>query len=410
MDDLYTIKGEMDELLRHVKFNQALMKDIYRTQVGFINKNDQHMEFFGGNLTGVHTLTFAPKDYNVVYNDLLKIDSEDIRNVIKKSPSIIQTAEVMTDPFNHAMMYMTHRFLTSPFLNDEGKKNAAMYSMMYLHMKILVNLYNNWFEFNVDEKLARAAYSNMSNRFILKQLGSWQALLEYRSSEFITEGGNNKRYAKLIDYTKDYEVITLITDARGGIAEYLKNIYSVIMSTHKSGEKIDYTSPIGTTQEGDDTIKDKIGGIDSYINYFMSVVNDRNTFIKQNLVEISLRVMHTMQRNGFIETLEWITKACGSKDYPYVETFIRDSLQHSYNYLADNGIDPYNPKNIAVVLDKLKGMYTSSRSTDETLLRLREVGLLLIKDATGKTNEQTASAIRNGIFIYLSLRLFIRTD
>ena len=373
MDDLYTIKGEMDELLRHVKFNQALMKDIYRRQVGFINKNDQHMEFFGGNLTGVHTLTFAPKDYNVVYNDLLKIDSEDIRNVIKKSPSIIQTAEVMTDPFNHAMMYMTHRFLTSPFLNDEGKKNAAMYSMMYLHMKILVNLYNNWFEFNVDEKLARAAYSNMSNRFILKQLGSWQALLEYRSSEFITEGGNNKRYAKLIDYTKDYEVITLITDARGGIAEYLKNIYSVIMSTHKSGEKIDYTSPIGTTQEGDDTIKDKIGGIDSYINYFMSVVNDRNTFIKQNLVEISLRVMHTMQRNGFIETLEWITKACGSKDYPYVETFIRDSLQHSYNYLADNGIDPYNPKNIAVVLDKLKGMYTPSRSTDETLLRLREV-------------------------------------
>ena len=115
-----------------------------------------------------------------------------------------------------------------------------------------------------------------------------------------------------------------------------------------------------------------------------------------------------MQRRGFVKVLEWMSENTNGKNSEDLDLFIREVVRHSYTYLMDNGLNPELGKDMPQILAKLKGMYLSSRSTDETLLKLRDVGMTVITAATGKTNEQTGAAIRNGLFLYLSLRTFTR--
>ena len=155
-------------------------------------------------------------------------------------------------------------------------------------------------------------------------------------------------------------------------------------------------------------IKDRVGGVESMIDYLFNIIHDKRSFIREDLVDIVCRVMHTMQRRGFVKVLEWVSETANTKNSEDLDLFIREVIRHSYTYLMDNGLNPELGKDMPQILAKLKGMYMSSRSVDETLIRLREVGMGIITASTGKTNEQTGAAIRNGIFLYLSLRTFTR--
>mgnify|MGYP000662071918 CR=1 FL=1 len=54
-----TIKGVFERVCEHVKFDVALAQRVIEFQIAFVNKNEEHMAFFGGNLTGVHVVRFT---------------------------------------------------------------------------------------------------------------------------------------------------------------------------------------------------------------------------------------------------------------------------------------------------------------------------------------------------------------
>ena len=401
-----TLKELFDSHLSKLKFDKKMLDQFYRLQVKYVNKNDQHMSFFGGNLTGVHQLSFTPGEYNAIYQDILDIDVDAIREQITHVPDIVMSRKVTSDPFNLTMSYCIHRFLSSPLLDEKNRHRGALQVALFFSYKLYTNMANEWFKFPVDERLATATYVNLSNRFLLKQLGSWQALFNYRAEEYI--GKDSIHYKPLLQYRDDGLILNAIADHRGRIADYLKNIYAVTVETHANGERIDYNSSIGTDIEGQEMIKDRVGGVESMIDYLFNIIHDKRSFIREDLVDIVCRVMHTMQRRGFVKVLEWVSETANTKNSEDLDLFIREVIRHSYTYLMDNGLNPELGKDMPQILAKLKGMYLSSRSTDETLLKLRDVGMAVITAATGKTNEQTGAAIRNGLFLYLSLRTFTR--
>lgn len=401
-----SLKELFDTRLGKLKFDKKMLEQFYRLQTKYVNKNDQHMTFFGGNLTGVHTLSFTPAEYNGLYQDILGLDVEDVRSGLVNVPDIVMSRKVTSDPFNLTMSYCIHRFLSSPLLDDKSRHKGAVQAALFFSYKLYTNMANEWFKFQVDERLATATYINLSNRFLLKQLGSWQALFNYRAEEYV--GVDSIHHKALKQYVDDPAILNAISDHRGRIADYLKNIYSVMVETHESGERIDYSSSVGTDIEGQEMIKDRVGGVESMIDYLFSIIHDKRSFIREDLVGITCRVMHTMQRRGFVKVLEWMSENTNGKNSEDLDLFIREVVRHSYTYLMDNGLNPELGKDMPQILAKLKGMYLSSRSTDETLLKLRDVGMAVITAATGKTNEQTGAAIRNGLFLYLSLRTFTR--
>ena len=58
--------------------SKELQERLTDFQIRFITKNQEHMEFFGGNLTGVQVVRFTPSDMDKFFIDVLEVEEEDI--------------------------------------------------------------------------------------------------------------------------------------------------------------------------------------------------------------------------------------------------------------------------------------------------------------------------------------------
>lgn len=399
-----TLDEIFDTLLSDVKYNQQLATDLYRFQVKFVNKNEEHMAFFGGKLLGVHVVRFTEQDFSNFF-DIVDVDPNQIsRAIVDHVPEIKGTWKVTNDILSMTTMYLIHKFLTTNLIDDIKRERAALDVALIFHYRWIAALIRDYFRFPADPKLAEATYANLSNRFLIKRLKNWQDVLSYRASEML--GVTSIHRNTLLKFNNNSDIIYCVNDTQGRIRDMVKNIYSEMVHTHNSGDRIHTTTGNTIDTDGVDVIKDRIHGLEIYTNYLLSVVSDKNSFIKQELIQVIVKVMYTMQERGFKLVLEWMSDNIGTK--PQIEKFIRLVLIHSFNYLAEHGSVLKNTKDLAGMLAKLKGIYNSSRSSDPELLQLRDLGTQLIADSIGKTNEQTVAAIRTGIMLYVCLRAYTK--
>lgn len=400
-----TIIEVFDEHFSHLKFNQHLATLVYRFQVWFVNKNEEHMAFFGGKLLGVQVVRFTSQDFSRFFDEVANIDPSRIKNdILHDVDDIKDNFKVAGDVFSLTCFYFIYRFLNSPLLDEKKRQRAAMDCALICQYRWIAALIRDYFIFPADPKLAQATYANLSDRYIIKKVGSWQEVMCYRAERLLSDDGIHKQ--TLHRFNDDLAIIYAVEDTQGRIRDMVKNIYGEMMKASRSGEKIHTTGSTAIDADGADIIKDRIHGVDSYITYILMTIPDRGSFIKSELVAVISQVMHTMQERGFVKVLEWMSDNIST--HPEIEALVRSVLIHSFNYLLDHGHVLKNTKDLAGLLVRLKGVYVSSRSTDTDLLQLRTTGTELIANAIGKTNEQTVAAIRTGIFLYICLRSYTK--
>lgn len=399
-----TLDEVFDEHLGHLKFNQALATELYRFQVRFVNKNEEHMAFFGGKLLGVHVVRFSDQDFTNFF-DIIDIDPDKITHeIVHHIPEIKGTWKVTNDVLSMTTMYLIHKFLTTNLMSEEKRERVALDIALIFNYRWIAALIRDYFRFPADPKLAQATYANLSNRYLIKRLNSWQEVLTYRANEML--GKESIHRNTLLKFNNNSDIIYCVNDSQGRIRDMVKNIYGEMVATRDSGERIHINSGTTIDTDGVDVIKDRIHGLEIYTNYILSVILDKDSFIKQELTQVIVKVMHTMQERGFKRVLEWISNNAGTS--PQVEEFVRLVLVHSFNYLSEHGSVLKNTKDLSGMLAKLKGIYNSSRSSDEDLLKLRDIGTKIVYDSIGKTNEQTVAAIRTGVMLYICLRTYTK--
>jgi hypothetical protein len=120
-----TLADVFDEHFKHVKFDSKLARNIYLYQIGYINRNREHLEFFGSNLLGVHVVRFKDSDVLKLFEEVLDVDFLSLSDDLKKVSSINQDYKVSSDVLNLTSMYLIHRFLTSSLIVDAARKRAA---------------------------------------------------------------------------------------------------------------------------------------------------------------------------------------------------------------------------------------------------------------------------------------------
>lgn len=400
-----TIKEVFDEHLSHLKFDQRLLNELYRFQIGFVNKNEEHMAFFGGKLLGVQVVRFTEQDNFKFFNDILNADNVLIKSeIIRDVKDINENFKVSSDILNLTLFYLMYRFLNSPFLDNNKRDDGARQCALIFNYRWIAAFIRDYFKFPADQKLAQTTYANLSSRFLIKKLGSWQEVMDYRSKEIIHGEGIHRD--TLLKFDNDLGIIYAINDSQGRIRDMVKNIYSEMVKTQHSGERINVSSGTIIDADGQEVIKDRIHGLENYTSYILNILPDRNSFIKQELISVVVKVMHTMQERGFEKLLEWMSEHYNKE--PEIEEIVRKVLIHSFNFLIENGQVLKNTKDLAGLLTKLKGIYVSSRSNEKSLLELRDLGSALIEKAINKTNEQTVAAIRTGLFLYICLRTYTK--
>ena len=397
------LKKFFDTQLPNLIASKTLADRLLEFQIKFVTKNQDHMEFFGGNLTGVQVVRFTPADMDKFFIDVLEVDEDDIREGLYTLPVIHKDRKVASDAFNNICMYVIHLFLSDGRLPDKVKEQGAKSCALILLYRYITSQLYNGFKYPADPQVAVATYASLNNKFILKQLGSWNAVLEARAQDLIVPG--KLHYQTLKQYFDDKKILYAITDSQGRIRDIFKNIYSKFMLIHERGQRTKSSSNVFNF-EGEEFLKDKTKGLVIYINYINSIIEDKRSFVKEEIVQAVANIIHTAPPRLIEESLSWMSDNAKFTNQKEIREFIELTLVHSFNYLQNNRTVVSKTTDLLTLVVKLRGVYMSSRSTEEDLLKLRTLGEKILKKAINTKNSSIIASVRTALMLYIVIRAY----
>lgn len=399
------IKEEFEIVFSKTHFDTALINNLHKFQIAFINKNNEHMEFFGGKLMGVHVVKFIPKDVTNLF-EILGIQSKELEEAIKRIPTIDKSRFVTSDPFNLACIYVAHMFLSNTKLDEKNRQRGAFLIMLILNYRFMTGIMNRFFQYPIDKEMAQALYANLSYKFLIKRLRNWEEVLEYRALSIV--GPNELHHKTLLNFNDDNEVLKVIADSQGRIKDMMKNIYREFIKTYQNGERIYLNNDTATNDEGVEVLRDRTAGLGTYQRYIMDVLTDSNSFIRNELVNVLVDLMDQVNPSQLVKTLQWMSDQILTDNGPDIEGFVMGNLVFSFDYVTSNQSILHHTKDLGLFLSTLRGAYMSSRSKDDILLTLRERGEWIVGNALNTTNKTTLAMMRTAIMLYVNLRAYTK--
>ena len=409
-----TIKSVCDELLKNLVFDTKLINKLYKFQIAFTHKNKEHMEFFGGNLTGVQRVRFTESDFSEYFDTIVNYDPNELRTRLEKTVVINQNRnrkgelfKVSSDVFNITSMYLIHRFIIAENLTPEQRIKGSLYTALILNYRFLTSILSEWFKYPCDIKLAQATYAKLSARFLIKKLGSWGEVINYRSNEFIQVDGLHYETLKL--FNDDDKIVKMINDAQGRVKDLMKNITTEHYAAKEGDETIYTSSNVLIDVEGVEVTRDKVHGLETYITYLGNVIHDKHSFIKNDLIGFVCSVSYTTNVNNLLNSLNYMSEVSVNINHKDIDKIIRDTIYLGFNYLLDDEFSLSKNVDIPTFLIKLKGYFTASKSRDPELIALRESISDIVIKSNERVNDQILASTRTAVFLYVSLRAYLKS-
>ncbi len=385
----------------HIAIDKKLLQGIHHYRVAFASQNEDHAKFFGGNLYGVNPVRFKTSDRLDWTDNLLGLDEHGIRQEIIKLPTVKETWVRGTDVMNISCCWLAHRILISN-LSPNDKQVGMMDCFLVFQYKLITSLMAHYFKYPTDEATANAVYAALSKKFAIKQYGTWQAMLEARCRDIIDR--RSIHYRTLERFNDDGSIQYLITDVQGRLRAVMKKLYQVFLAVRAADAKI-YTSGTMVEIDGKLVVKDVARNFVVYKRYIFDVMADRQRFIKPELMNVIGHVMHTMSEKQLAEALAFITENQGKgSSGKLIESFTDEVLQHAFNYLLNDRGGFERSGDLVAVAAKLRTLFMSSKSTDPSLLKIREMGENLLHKAIATRSPAAIAAVRTGLYLYIVLR------
>lgn len=399
---LGTIKAAFARVCPDVKADIELAKRVIDFQVAFVNKNEDHMAFFGGNLTGVQVVRFTPQDMDRFFTDVTRINDMELEEELHALPSVVPSRHVSGDVFNHTCLWLVHIFTVSD-LPEALKLRAAQSAALILLYRYLTSLLFRYYRFPADPQIAAAAYAQLSGKYAIKQYGSWHALLEARTLDLISKDGLH--YKTVVAYEEDNAIIYALNDTQGRIRDMMINLMGELIRVAASGSRVRSTNA-SVELDGESFLRDKTKNLATYTRYLHSVVSDEHTFIKSDILEVLSQAMHTAPPSLVHETLKWCSLNYRKTQAKEIEELIELTIIHSFGYLSDNRTILRDSNDLPGLIIRLKGVYMSSRSKDVQLMKMRDLAEKVVVKAIKSKNPSIISAVKTSLMLYLVVRAF----
>lgn len=398
----------MSQLVKHV-FEQVcsdlvidanLAKAIIKYQLSFSTKNDQHIQFFGGHLTGVQVVRFTDQDRQLWFEDILKTDEDYLQKELLKLPTVHEEHKVASNAMNLSCAYLVHA-LTVSSIPEPLKHDAIIATLLVLQYKFLTSRLYRHFVFPADRATAEATFASLSLKFDLKQAGSWGALLNQRAENIVLP---NALWVNLIKtFDDDSKIEKFLNDVQTRLRSLLNIIAGVHYSINKQGKRITAVSAT-VEHDGKEVLRDRTKSLAVYTRYLNAVITDKGSFIREELTSVVENLIHTMPPQLLHTTLAWMSDNYQSTKSPEVENVVKETLIHSFDYLSHDRAAMQSTHDLPGLLTRLRGVYTAARSTDPALMFLREEVEKIVKKATNTKNVSLLAPTRTGVLLYLVLR------
>lgn len=400
------IKGVFLEECGKLPIDANLVKRLRVYESSFVGRNADHIEFFGGHLLGVHPVKFLPSDQMRWFHEIIKADELNLEQKLLDLPSVNADWKVSSNTMNLSCAWLIHAIYASKSLTPQQKEQGMTDVLLILQYKFFTSLLSHYFKYLARREVAEATYAALSDKFTIKQVGTWAALFRERVKTLFDKDSPHANTIKNFD--DDEGIIYFLNDVQGRIRDVMKNICDVYYRILNSGQSIQSTSAV-TDHDGEKILKDKTGNLHAYTRYLNSVVSDQNSFIREELVRVVLSLMHTASPAIFEQTLKWMSQHYRQSNYGIIEQVINETLVHSFSYFDEHREYVRGTPNLPALLSRLKGVYTSSRSTDPILMKLREAAEQLVEKATKSKNDSTLASVRTALLLYLVARALTMT-
>lgn len=393
------LKEIFDPFFKETIFDQSFAKKVDTFVRQFLLKNNDHVAFFGGNLLGVYPIRWNYSDSDTWWDDIFETSEPELEQALHKHPEIKTNRKVSSDVFNHAIIYCLYRVHHSPLITEKDKDQVKGRLMMALNVKFLSSLMAHYFRYPADKGVAEKTYNSLTKRFDLKVYGTWAKMLHARSEDFISKNG--RYYKSYTQYNDDIEIIKMINDAQGRIRDTVKDVTAVYYKCLEADAKL-LSSSSSVDLDGVVALKDLSRKPTMYNRYIKQVVSERDSFVKEPIMELVYRAVPSLQPGVFEKLLEVFAKEFQSSKYriPF-NTFIDNLLTFSFDFLKENEI---KENDLSGIIYRLKHVYMSGRITSDTLMNARNGFDKIVEAMDRKMKGTPLVPERCAFFLYIVLR------
>lgn len=397
------IKGVFDEHCEGLKINRRFVKEIHSLQLNFVSRNNDHVDFFGSPLLGVYPIHYKPIDRERWLNDLLEIEEGDVASDIRELGTVDQNWVRASDVVNLSSVWLLHQLHHNNDLSARDKETAMMDVVLMLQYKFISSIMTHFFPYPADEGVALATHARLNYKYDIKTHGSWGALLQARAKDVLSKGGIH--YSTFVRMDDDAAVVYMISDIQARLREIVKKVTKVFYEVRDSNSRISSTSSVVELDDGL-TLKDQTRDSTTYIRYLHNVVDDKNTFIRAELLKVVKDAIPSMPDASLIEALEYCTVNHGPRGDKKVSSLIDETLIHAFDYMRSQRGVMSSSADLASLVSSLRNLYMASRMSDPGLLKMRELATKITEKSIKSRNKAVIASVRTGIQIYLVLRAF----
>jgi hypothetical protein len=401
IDHYDTIKQVFDDVTKDVVVDLKLVQRIHEYERAFVNRNEDHLAFFGGNLMGVKPMRFRQADRDNWFADVLQIDELSLEDGIHSLKSLDPEWKRANDVMNLSCIWAVYALLQSPKLSPQAKHEACVDVMLVLQYKFLGSLMAHFFRYPADEQVMLAVYRELNYKYALKAAGSWNVLLRNRAEEIMSPKSiHHRTYQVLGD---DKAIVYMVSDIQGRLREIVKKMTTVFYQLRAKGVRIG-TDKSFMDIDGSAVVKDKTRHYSSYIRYMHTVLDDKGSLIREELTNVIADAMKTMPPRLLDETLEWMHLNHRAPGHHEIEELVNETLVFAFDYIATDREILGKRSGITPLLIKLRALYMASRMSDPSLLKSKALAEKIVGQAVKTKNASVIASVRTGLQMYLVVR------
>lgn len=392
------VKDIFDALVDDLVINERWVKTLKRYVYGFATKDNDHTEFFGSPYLGTHRVLFKTSDRVTFFRDIIDVDEVRLRDELIKTKWINKDFKVSSEVFNLSCVYLLHKVWVSD-LSRNLKEDAMINLIMLFHYRIMTSIMNHYYGYLVKHSVAVTAYNKLSLKFDIKRYGSWNDLFRARA-EFIIDPRTGIHFDTIAKMDNDKKIVYMVNDMESRLKGVINDYTKVLYEIKDSVDLVETDSGLAVL-DGELNIKDVQKRETRYRNYISGVLNDKNSFFKQELATYAAAAIPRTDADKLDMILrDFPIQYAHQKGDKYRE-FVDDVIAHLFEYLNSNSI-PHN--NIKEIFFKIRGAYTSSKSSNALLLKLRNNGDEIVKAMTGIKTDIKITSLRTSLMLYIVLR------